>query len=165
LAEAMERCSHRFSRPIRACVAPCLICRVWSRAASPFLVKEGVAERCEVVGGDIFTAVPPGGDLYLLCHNIHDWDDLRATRVLQACRSAMTAQAKPLFSIGSCRSGSNPAQRCKATLLDLTMMVRTGGGRERTAGELQALLTPAGLRLERIIPMRIPDSLVEATPE
>lgn len=37
-------------------------------------------------------------------------------------------------------------------------------GRERTAGEFQALLGTAGLRLERVISMPIPDKLVEAAP-
>ncbi len=48
-------------------------------------------------------------------------------------------------------------------LLDLTMMVILAG-RERTAGEFQALLGTAGLRLERVISMPIPDKLVEAAP-
>jgi hypothetical protein len=49
-------------------------------------------------------------------------------------------------------------------LLDLTMMMFTGGGRERTTKQFEALVSAADLRLERIIPMRIPDSLIEATP-
>jgi hypothetical protein len=49
-------------------------------------------------------------------------------------------------------------------LLDLTMMMFTGGGRERTAKQFEALVSAADLRLERIIPMRIPDSLIEAQP-
>lgn len=40
-------------------------------------------------------------------------------------------------------------------------LARTGG-RERTASEFQALLGSAGLRLERVIPMPVADSLVEA---
>ena len=49
-------------------------------------------------------------------------------------------------------------------LLDLSMMLWTTGGRERTSAEFEALLSAAELRLQRIIPMPIPDSLVEATP-
>ena len=37
-----------------------------ANGASEFLAREGIAERCEVVGGDVFTSVPPGGDLFLL---------------------------------------------------------------------------------------------------
>jgi O-methyltransferase domain len=49
-------------------------------------------------------------------------------------------------------------------MLDLTMMLWTAGGRERTAKEFEAMIKPAGLRLARIIAMSIPDSLLELTP-
>ena len=52
----------------------------------------------------------------------------------------------------------------RAVLVDLNMMVSTGGGRERTEGEFDALLGGAGLRLKRIVRMPIPDCLVEAVP-
>ncbi len=35
----------------------------------------GVADRCTVVAGDAFDAVPRGGDLYLLSRVIHDWNE------------------------------------------------------------------------------------------
>jgi hypothetical protein len=43
--------------------------------ALPLLTREGVSNRCEVVGGDMFARVPAGGDVYLLSHIVHDWDD------------------------------------------------------------------------------------------
>ena len=49
-------------------------------------------------------------------------------------------------------------------MLDLTMMLWTAGGRERTAQEFEAMIKRAGLRLVRIISMSIPDSLLELTP-
>ena len=132
--------------------------------ASPFLVKEGVADRCEAVGGDMFVSVPDGGDLYLLSHVIHDWDDQRATNVLQACRRAMAPAAKLLIldRVMPERIEPNPIVQGNV-LLDLRMMVGTGGGRERTAGEFEILLSTAGLRLVRVIPTRAPVSIVEAT--
>lgn len=62
--------------------------------ALPFLASEGVTDRCEVVVNDMFVSVPTGGGLYMLSHVIHDWDDERVTKVLQACRRAMTPAAK-----------------------------------------------------------------------
>ena len=50
-------------------------------------------------------------------------------------------------------------------LLDLRMLVGTRGGLERTAGEFGALLRATNLRLERILPTRMPASLVEASPD
>jgi hypothetical protein len=42
--------------------------------ASNSLITENVADRCKIVGGDMFASVPHGGDLYLLSRVIHDWD-------------------------------------------------------------------------------------------
>src|SRR5438093_6491919 len=49
----------------------------------------GIAERCEVVGGDFFDSVPADGDAYLLSRVIHDWDDDAALRILGRCRRAI----------------------------------------------------------------------------
>src|SRR5262249_13337370 len=53
------------------------------------LAGAGLAERCRVVGGNFFESVPAGADAYLLRHIIHDWDDERATRILQNVGRAM----------------------------------------------------------------------------
>jgi hypothetical protein len=133
--------------------------------ASSLLLTEGVADRCEVVGGDMFASVPAGGDLYLLSRVIHDWGDPRATEILGCCRRAMGPKARLLIldRVMPERIEAGPTVQSHA-LLDLTMMMCTGGGRERTAAELEAIVSAAGLRLERVIPMRIPDSLIEAVP-
>jgi len=138
--------------------------RVVERAPS-LLAKEEVADRCDVVGGDMLTSVPAGGDLYLLCQVIHDWDDEHASNVLQACRRAMAPAAKLVIldRVMPERIEANPAVQANV-LLDLRMLVGTRGGRERTAGEFAALLRATGLRLERILPTRMPASLVEASP-
>ena len=113
----------------------------------------------------MFTSVPPGGDLYLLVHVIHDWDDPRAIEVLRSCRRAMGPKAKLLIIDRAMpeRVEASPLAQSNA-LADLTMMMVTGGGRERTAKQFEALVSATGLRLERVIPMPIPDSLIEATP-
>ena len=131
--------------------------------AASFLAGAQLALRCEVVSGDMFDAVPAGGDLYLLSHVIHNWDDPRATRVLQSCRRAMGIDAKLIIldRVMPDRVEPNPIVQGNA-LMDLMMMVRTGGGRERTEAEFCALLASADLRLERVIPMQIPEALIEA---
>jgi SAM-dependent methyltransferase len=135
--------------------------RVIEGAAS-FLADARLATRCEVMGGDMFDAVSAGGDLYLLSHVIHNWDDPHAMRVLQSCRRAMGTDAKLIIldRVMPDRVESNPVTQGN-TLMDLMMMVRTGGGRERTAAEFSALLASADLRLERVIPMQIPEALIE----
>src|SRR5262249_9872068 len=56
--------------------------------ALPALTSSGLADRVTFVGGDFFTAVPPGGDLYVVKHVLHDWDDEHALRILARCREA-----------------------------------------------------------------------------
>jgi hypothetical protein len=135
------------------------------QGASPLLVKAGVGDRCDVVGGDMFTSVPEGGDVYLFSSVVHDWDDVRATKVLQVCRRAMKPEARLLIidRVMSERIEPDPTTQGNV-LLDLRMMVWTSGGRERTAGEFDVLLREAGLHLARVISMQTPASLIEATP-
>lgn len=133
--------------------------------ASMFLVAEGVADRCEIVSGDMFASVPPLGDLYLLSRVIHDWDDQRAIEILRTCRRAMGPKGKLLILDRVMPERMEPGPLAQShVLLDLTMMMWTGGGRERTMKQFEALAGAAGLRLERVIPLRIPDSLIETTP-
>ena len=49
--------------------------------ADSALAGGGGGDRCEVVGGSFFEAVPEGGDVYILKSVIHDWDDDRAAAI------------------------------------------------------------------------------------
>ena len=53
---------------------------------------------------------------------------------------------------------------CFSKLLDLNMLVMTGG-RERTKAEFSALLNAAGYKLTRIVPTMAPQSIIEAVPK
>ena len=45
---------------------------------------QGLGARAEALGGDMFAAVPPGGDIYMLKSVLHDWADGPAGAVLRA---------------------------------------------------------------------------------
>lgn len=131
--------------------------------AQDLLARQGVAERCRIVEGDFFVSVPEGGDLYLLKHVIHDWDDERAVAILRACRKAMRPEARlQLFECVLPERASEGAP--EAYLLDLEMLVMTPGGRERTAAEFAELLSDAGFALIEIAPTRSPLRVIEARP-
>jgi hypothetical protein len=133
--------------------------------ASAFLAREGVADRCEAVGGDMFKSVPAGGDVYVLSHVIHDWDDEHSTKVLQVCRRGMAPSAKLLILDRVMPERVEADTMAQGNvLLDLRMMVGTVGGRERTAEEFKALLRTAHLQLARVIPTPAPVSVIEAIP-
>ena len=132
--------------------------------AKTFIGRLGLAERCDVVGGDMFEAAPEGGDLYLMSAVIHDWEDAAAIRVLRACRRAMGADARLLLVERVLEDEPAPTTTNQNhALSDLNMMVRTGG-LERTAGEFRSLLTQAGFEVTAVIPTASPRTIIEARP-
>jgi hypothetical protein len=123
------------------------------------VAAEGLSQRCELLSGDFFEAVPEGADLHLLKQIVHDWDDERATRLLQNCHRALGSAGKVLLVEMVIPPDNRPSP---AQAMDLNMLVLLGG-RERTEEEYQRLFQAAGFRLERVIPTHSPFSLIEAT--
>jgi hypothetical protein len=130
---------------------------VVARAKTSFVAKE-LAARCEVIGGDFFQSVPSGGDVYLLKHILHDWDDERALRILKSVATAMKPGSRLLvIEQGIAPPGvPNPGK-----VMDVIMLMLLDGGRERSAEEHAALFEQAGIRFEREIPTPGPITLFE----
>lgn len=128
--------------------------------AREIFASAGVASRSEVRAGSFFDAVPTDGDLYLLKHVIHDWDDERATHILRNVHQAMSATASLLL-IESVIPPRNKPHFGK--YLDLDMLI-FAGGKERTRAEYADLLRRTGFTLRRVIPTVAHLSIVEATP-
>ncbi len=121
----------------------------------------GLADRCQVVGGDFFEALPSGGDAYVLQSVIHDWDDAQSIAILRNVAQAMAPRGKLLLIemvVPSQVSESLWSQVVAGS--DLNMLVSTGG-RERSEAEYRRLLNAAGFELARIIPAGSPWSVVE----
>jgi hypothetical protein len=112
------------------------------QGASRFLAEQGIDGRCSCVAGDFLQSVPKGGDLYLLSHILHNWNDEQAVAILRNCRSAMHAAARLLVLEIVLGSSSD----FYANWLDLEMLVNFGG-RERTESEYRDLLERGGFRL------------------
>jgi O-methyltransferase domain/Dimerisation domain len=100
-------------------------------------------ERCEVVGGSFFEAVPDGADAYLLKAVLHDWEDDDALRILARCRAAIPGHGALLVVE---RDLGAPNEDADAKLADLDMLVGPGG-RERTRDEFAALFAAGGFEL------------------
>jgi hypothetical protein len=128
--------------------------------ARPVLEAAGVAGRCQAIAGDVFTAVPEGGDAYIVKSVLMDEDDENAVRLLETCRKAMKRSAR-LLVIERLLGEANEAPEAKFS--DLTMMLITGG-RERVASEFEKLFSTAGFRLERVIRTRSPFSIIVGDP-
>jgi hypothetical protein len=116
--------------------------------AGSVLADAGVADRCEVISGSFFAAVPSGADAYLLKSVIHDWDDPSAVAILRQCRTVVPASGTLLLVEYLVRPGNEPDP---LKFRDLMMLVMVGG-RERTAEDFRRLLAEAGFRLTEIVP-------------
>ncbi|MEO7196282.1 MAG: methyltransferase [Pseudonocardiaceae bacterium] len=111
--------------------------------ARSMITTRGLAERVEFVGGNFFTEVPWGGDLYVLKSVLQDWDDAHALRILANCHRAARPGSTLLVVEGIVPTEPTPSP---LHLLNLFLLVQVGG-RERH----QALLEAADYRLERVI--------------
>jgi hypothetical protein len=112
--------------------------------AQALLTSAGVADRCSIMAGSFFEAIPPDGDAYILRHVLHDWSDERCLAILRVCRAALVPHARLLIIE---QSVAEDAQLPSSVLhADLEMLVMCGG-QERTEPQYAELLAEAGLRL------------------
>ena len=128
-------------------------------ASQSLMASNGVSGRCQIVAGDFFEAIPEGGDVYILKHVVHDWDDEHATRILKNCCRAMPPDGKLLLVEMVIPLGNRPFL---GKFLDLGVMMMAKGARERTEEEYRNLLSSAGFDVSKIVPLPSPDSIIEA---
>jgi demethylspheroidene O-methyltransferase len=118
------------------------------------LAEAGLTDRSVVHEGDFFaTPLPSGADVVTLVRVLHDHDDARVLKLLQAVRAALPADgtlvvAEPLAST----PGAAPMGDAYFGLYLFAM----GRGRPRTFAELAALLQAAGFDDVRRKKTRIP---------
>lgn len=120
--------------------------------------EAGVADRMSVVGGDFLDSVP-SGDLYLLKHILHDWDDQACVAILGNCLRAMKPGGRIAVIELVLGEIGEPGL---APLMDVNMMVMLRG-RERTFAEYGALFKAAGFGDVKIAPTSTPMAVLEAT--
>lgn len=127
-------------------------------AARQNLSARGLSDRCEVVAGDFFTAVPDA-DVALLKHVLHDWDDARCAALLGSVAAALRPGGRVYIIEMVVPEDGSPSP---AALMDVNMLVLVPG-RERTAREYGALLDGAGLALRAVHPTHSPFQVIEAS--
>jgi hypothetical protein len=132
--------------------------------AQEFIRAAGLTDRCEVLRGDFFHDVPGGSDAYILKHVIHDWDDERATAILENCRRAMDSAGKLLIIEGVYPPRIDLSDESRgAASNDVNMLVCTGG-RQRSENEFRSLFEASGFRLTRIVPTPARVGVIEGVP-
>jgi len=121
------------------------------------MAESGVADRCEVVGGDFFQSVPQGADAIIMKWIIHDWKDEQSIAIMKNCYRALPENGKLILVEAVVPPGD---EMHFAKFIDLNMLVMTGG-RERTEEEFRQLYEAVGFRLTRVVPTESPFSVIE----
>jgi hypothetical protein len=128
---------------------------------APALLKaRGVQDRVTINAGNFFESVPDGGDIYLMSHIIHDWNEEQCLSILGHCRKVIKPDGRLLLVEMVLPAGDTPHP---GKVLDIVMLVFPGG-QERTEAEYGSLLGKAGFRLSRVVPTASAVSIVEAVP-
>jgi hypothetical protein len=130
--------------------------------AGQHIQASGVADRCSLIGGDFFEAVPGGGDAYVLSRVLMTYDDERCICLLRNCHRAMADQGRVLILQQVMPPSGDAAHDLllEGSMSDLNMLVLVGGV-ERTEAEYGALLEAAGFKLTKVIPTQSLMSVVE----
>lgn len=118
-------------------------------------------DRVELVGGDMFEAVPQGRDIYLLCRVLAGWSDDAVVGVFENCRRAMADASSRLVIVE--RVVVDEDSTVLPALWDLHLLM-TNGGRHRTLEKFTALLDRAGLDVERVAQLPSETSALIAAP-
>lgn len=123
--------------------------------AADALVRKGLGDRAEVVGGDFRTCVPVGADVYVLSRVLHNWSDASCTALLRDIGSAAAHDGRILVVERMIRDGgAATAGDALALLFDLHMFVMTEG-RERAEVEYARLAGDAGLVARPAVPLHM----------
>lgn len=118
-------------------------------------------DRVTLEAGDMFQAIPAGGDVYLFARVLAGWTDDAITDVLRTCRQAMKGPASRLLILD--RLVRDEGSTMMPALWDLHLLV-TIGGRHRTLESFAAVLDRAGFAIERTADLPSETTAIIAAP-
>ncbi|MFI9584680.1 methyltransferase [Streptomyces sp. NPDC052236] len=118
-------------------------------------------DRVELFGGDMFKAVPEGGDVYIFCRVLAGWSDDDAVAAFEHCRRGMTSPSSRLLVLD--RMVVDGDSTVLPALWDLHLLMTTGGG-HRSIDRFRSLLDRAGLDVERIAELPMETTALIAAP-
>jgi ubiquinone/menaquinone biosynthesis C-methylase UbiE len=125
-------------------------------AARAQLTDAGLADRCDLLAGDVFELELPAADAFLLRMLLHSFEDDQAVDVLGRCRSALRPGGRVFV------AEAPDTDPLRFTSLDLIMLV-LGHGRERTLAQYDELAAAAGLSRVAVHATRVGPRAIEYT--
>lgn len=114
--------------------------------------------RWRAVGGDFFSGVPGGGDVYILKHVLASWPDDQCVRILETCRQAMPDDGRLLMVNALVPEGNEPHPSKTVDMVMLTVL----NGKGRTQAEYEELMRKAGLAPARVLHVSPHAAIIEA---
>ncbi|MCO5554854.1 hypothetical protein L7F22_008390 [Adiantum nelumboides] len=117
----------------------------------------------EFVGGDMFQKIPEG-DAIFMKWILHDWSDEDCIKILKNCHNALPKHGKLIIMDAVLEISNKEEHMCNKlrTMIDVSMLAGTQGGKERTRMEWGLLMTMANFSLQRVIDLPCPQSIIEA---
>jgi hypothetical protein len=112
-----------------------------ARAAANFAAA-GLSDRTDTIPGSYFDPLPPGADVYLLCHVVDQEPEESAVRILRRCAEAAGESGRVLL----LQTPITRSNRRAMTALDLKMLTSLAG-QELTVDGYRELVAQAGLEL------------------
>ncbi|PQO26503.1 methyltransferase [Blastopirellula marina] len=120
------------------------------KIAAEMTAQYGVADRCQLVSGDMFAdALPAGADTILLSNILHDWDKPECQQLVDRCAQILPPGGRLLIHdvfLNDALDGPLPVALYSASLFSFTE------GRAYSGGEYREMLTAAGLTPQPIVP-------------
>ncbi|MFD5113068.1 methyltransferase [Streptomyces sp. NPDC058220] len=129
--------------------------------AREYLSRTVGLDRVGLHAGDMFKAVPQGGDVYLFCRVLAGWSDDDVVEAFQHCRHAMTGPAARLLVLD--RTVTDENSTVLPALWDLHLLM-TNGGRHRSIGQFRSLLDRAGFDIDHIAGLPMETTALIAAP-
>jgi O-methyltransferase len=113
------------------------------------LAARGLVDRCALVGGSFFDAVP-AGEGYVMKWILHDWDDAACHNILRNIRSVIPHGGRVVVVDRLIPERVTDDASIRVNLLmDLTMLM-THKGRERTENEFRQMFEQTGFALASV---------------
>ncbi|WP_151484596.1 methyltransferase [Streptomyces albicerus] len=122
-----------------------------AKTSLPTFAPAGVVDRIEFAGGSFRESVPSGGDLYTLKSIVVDWSDEEVARLLGRLHDTM-APGTPLLIVDWFRqdSPSNGGTGAGYEAIGSFSAWTLWGGRLRSRGEFERILTTAGFSVDQV---------------
>jgi hypothetical protein len=119
----------------------------------------GVADRLDLLAGDMFADPVPTADAMLLSNVLHDWDVPECRKLIQRCGHALPSGGRLLIHdvfLNDALDGPLPIALYSAALFTITE------GRAYSAAEYRQWLDEAGFASKDVVPTLVHCGVLEA---